>query len=337
MTAERAIQLVQVLLRLPPEKQGEVERMVYEAAGLVPAGGSGEGLGDVVALLAGLRKEVAAVRKDVRGLATAGAPAREIITGPEVTGAGVSGRETRGPIYRIRQESVRRREGKYDHTEISRWRVWIGYVEVLLPECLGSEELILLIRNQAKEFAADELTEEVRKSMPGPGDGSEAAGREIVGREGSAGEVQTAGGRVGDVKERDVMWDAGQIAKCLRGMDRLRKEIQAHVEAGDVASAACLRLKTKLEEQQDLLESRARRVNGDCVPKVYQKGSFDEKAGVIGKHFRKLLNGCLRDGCRPLFDHLNDRGVLRYGVRNCYRPQPPINWEVQLLGRKKGT
>ncbi len=108
----------------------------------------------------------------------------------------------RGPIYRIRQESVRRREGRYDHTEISRWRVWFGYVEVLLPECLGSEELILLIRNQAKEFAADELTEEVRKSMPGPGNGSEAAGREIVGRGGSW-ELRARSAECG-VKDREL-------------------------------------------------------------------------------------------------------------------------------------
>jgi len=57
-------------------------------------------------------------------------------------------------------------------------------------------------------------------------------------------------------------------------------------------------------------------VDGKWVPKEYQKGTFQEKADVIRKHIRKLLDGYLRENCRPLFDHLNDRNTLVYGVSN---------------------
>ncbi len=257
-------------------------------------------------------------------------------------GGGSSGATAEGgariPIYRIRQESVRRRKGRYDQTEVSTWRVWFGFVEVLLPESVAAEYLIRLIRSDGAEFAADALTEAVRKSMPGGGDRSAQTAREVLhGGEGSGDGVETPRGRVGDVNERDVMWDKTQIAGCLRGMAKLRREIGKHEDAGDLGGDACQRLKTKLEEQQDLLAASARKVKGKWVPKAYQKGTFSEKANVIGKHFRKLLGGYLRQNCRPLFDHLNDQEVLRYGVRNWYRPKPRIKWEVQLMGTKKGT
>ena len=245
-----------------------------------------------------------------------------------------AGGGARVPIYRIRQESVRRHKGKYDHTEVSRWRVWFGFVDVLLPESVAAEHLIRLMRSDGKEFAADALTEAVRKSMPGGGEAGAQAAREILsGRDGA----ETPRGRVGDVNERDVMWDKAQIAGCLLGMAKLRREIRRHEDVGDLDSNGCQRLKEKLEEQQDLLAANARKGKGGWVPKAYQKGTFSEKANVIGKHFRKLLGGYLRQNCRPLFDHLNDQEVLRYGARNWYRPKPRINWEVELMEGKKGT
>ena len=237
------------------------------------------------------------------------------------------------PIFRIKQESVRRRKGRYDQTEVSTWRVWFGFAEVLLPESVASDYLIRLIRSDGAEFAADGLTEAVRKSMPGGGEaGAQAAWEILNGRDGA----ETPGGRVGDVNERDVMWDKVQIAECVRGMAKLRREIRKHEDAGDFDSEGCQRLKGKLEEQQDLLGASSRKIKGKWVPKAYQKGTFSEKANVIGKHFRKLLGGYLRQNCRPFFDHLNDQEVLRYGARNWYRPKPRINWEVELMGTKKG-
>jgi hypothetical protein len=241
------------------------------------------------------------------------------------------------PVYRIKQESTRRRRGRYDKTEVSTWRVCFGFAEVLLPESVASEYLIHLIWKQAKEFGAGALTEAIRRSMPGGGDERSQLAREIVhGREGIADEAETARGRVGDVDERDEIWDKRQIAECLRRVKELLGELGEHEAAGDRASGAYQLLRGKLEEQQDLLRANAREAKGRWVPKEYRMGTFGEKADAIRKQFRRLLDGYLRQSCRPLFDHLNDKEVLRYGVKNCYRPKPRINWEFEFKEMKKG-
>jgi hypothetical protein len=138
------------------------------------------------------------------------------------------------------------------------------------------------------------------------------------------------------LNERDVIWDERQLAGALRNRKGLEEEIQLHEAARDLCSERYQELKAKRENLQQLLAACARHVDGKWVPKEYQKGTFQEKADVIRKHIRKLLDGCLRENRRPLFDHLNDRNTLVYGVNNSYHPTPRIEWEFQLRGGKKG-
>ena len=229
--------------------------------------------------------------------------------------------------YRIRQESTRRRKGKHDRTPVSTWRIWFEGREILMPTSVGTEYLVFLIRNQGKEFAADVLTERVRGSKPGAGEVNRKAAMETLrDDDGGGDEGETLHGRVGELNERDVIWDGGQIAECLRKVKGLKGEIQQHETAKDFSSDGSRNLKAKLEEQEDLLAANAKKVKGKWVPKEYQKGTFQDKGDLIRKHFRKLLDGHLRENCRPLFDHLNDRSTLDYGVRNRYRPKPRIEW-----------
>ena len=85
-----------------------------------------------------------------------------------------------------------------------------------------------------------------------------------------------------------------------------------------------------------MLAANAKKLKGNWMPKEYQKGTFQEKADVIRKHVRKVLDEHLRENCRPLFDHLNDRNTLIYGVKNRYHPKPRVEWVVQLMGGKTG-
>jgi hypothetical protein len=241
------------------------------------------------------------------------------------------------PPYFIRQESTRRRAGKHDRTEVSTWRVGFRGHEVLMPPWLGTEYLIFLLRREGAEFDAGALTQVIRKSMEGGGDRSGQIANEILhGQEGYGEDGEPVGGRIGDLNERDVIWDEGQIADCLGRLEGLNQEIGQHEAAKDLSSDAYVALKAEVEDQRELLRASAKQVKGKWVPKEYQKGTFQEKADVIRKHVRKVLDEHLRENCRPLFDHLNDRNTLTYGVKNRYQPKPRVEWVVQLKGGKTG-
>jgi len=242
------------------------------------------------------------------------------------------------PDHLIKEESRWRRKGKYDRTEISTWRIWFQGVDYPMPEWVGTEYLIFLIERQGREYDADDLTTAVRKSRPSGGVASEQQAKDMLLGEG--GDSDSAGamrGRVGALTERDDIWDADQIQTALRKKEKLEEEIAKHEAARDYNSKDYLDLKGKLEEQLDLLKANAKRVMGKSIPKEYQKGTFQKKANLIGKHFLKLLNEHLRENCRPLFDHLRDPNTLTYGMKNCYQPKPRVDWKIQRKGDKKGT
>jgi len=250
------------------------------------------------------------------------------------TGEGSGGA---APEFLIMQEGTRRRAGKHDRTMISTWRIRFRGHEVLMPEKVGTELLVHMIRNQGKESNASALTEAVRKSGPAGGNKKGEVAREILrGQEGDGDESDELRGRVGDAEQRDVIWDDREIAVCLRKINGLATEVKEHEEAGDDSSQNYLALKEELEEQQDLLRANAKQVKGKWIPKEYRKGTFAQKADLIRKHVSGVLNGYLRENCRPLFDHLNDRNTLVYGVKNRYQPKPRVAWEVQLKGDKTG-
>ena len=206
-----------------------------------------------------------------------------------------------------------------------------------MPEKVGTELLVYMIRNQGKESNASALTEAVRKSGSAGGNANGQTAQEVLrGQDGGGDDGEDLRGRVGDADERDVIWDDREIAGCLRKIKGLATEVKEHEEAGDDSSEDYLALKEQLEEQQDLLRANAKQVKGKWVPKEYRKGTFAQKADLIRKHVSGVLNGYVRDNCRPLFDHLNDRDTLVYGVKNCYRPKPRVNWVVQLRGEKTG-
>jgi hypothetical protein len=244
----------------------------------------------------------------------------------------------RAPEYLIKQESTRRHAGKQDKTDVSTWRIWFKGIDVLMPEWLGTEYLVFLIRQQGKEYDAGALTQAVRKSLPcGAAESSAHVSQILYGRDERLADGKRQQGRVGDLNERDVIWKPDQIQDALRKIERLSKDIGLHKKAGDLSSVAYQEAKEKLEEQQELLRNNAKVVNGKWAPKEYQKGTFKQQAELIGKHFRRLLNKHLRQNCRPLYEHLFDKAVLKHGVKNCYRPKPRIAWEFELKGVKKGT
>ena len=241
------------------------------------------------------------------------------------------------PPYLIKQESTRRRSGKQDRTEVSTWRVSFRGNEVLMPPWVGTEYLIFLLRSQGSEFDARALTQEIRKSMgAGAAESKEAVRGILHGQEGYGEDGEPVGGRIGDLNERDVIWDEGQIADCLGKVEGLNEEIRQHEAAKDFSSDAYVALKASREDQRELLTASAKQVKGKWVPKEYQKGTFQGKADVIRKHLHKVLYEHLRENCRPLFDHLNDRNTLVYGVKNRYQPKPRVEWVVQLRGGKTG-
>lgn len=235
------------------------------------------------------------------------------------------------PEYLIKQESTRRRAGRDDRTLVSTWRMWFKSEEVLMPAWVGTECLVFLIRQQGKEYNASGLTRAVRKSLPSGGNGTGAdANGVLFGDESGAADGASVRGRIGDVSERDVIWDPSEIKGALRKIKALRTEIKQHEKQRDWSSGDYLELKRMLDQQVDLLSANAKCVKGTWIPKEYQKGTAKQKADSIRKHIRKVLDEQLRQNCRPLYDHLNDKAVLRYGMKNCYRPRPRIEWEFQL-------
>jgi hypothetical protein len=279
-------------------------------------------------------REVIAIYGFARGLHSAGSHegASAFLPG-HVRPAGVSPALVGGPDYLIRQESTRRRVGTHDRTLVSTWRIRFRREDFLMPAWVGTEHVVFLMRNQPKEFDAGALTQAIRKSMAVGDSASGETAREVLyGPEGHGDGDEPVGGRVGDLNERDVIWDGGQIAGCERKIKGLEAELRLHEKAGDFTSDAYQAFKRNLEEQQELLMANAKQVKGEWVPKAYQQGTFEEKADRIRKHVRKLLDECLRDNCRPLFDHLNDRNTLVYGVKNCYHPKPPVPWRFELKG-----
>jgi hypothetical protein len=58
--------------------------------------------------------------------------------------------------------------------------------------------------------------------------------REILyGRDGNGIEVKNLCGRVGEVNERDVIWDEDEITKHLGKIKGLAREMREHEKAGD--------------------------------------------------------------------------------------------------------
>lgn len=247
--------------------------------------------------------------------------------------------ETKAPAdYLIKEESRRRRKGRYDRTQGSTWRIWFEGEEIVMPGWVGADYLVFLIRNQGKDYNGRQLTHAVRKGLPSASLGSEQlAGEILFGQDVDGGETEAQRGRVGELAESDLMWDKKQLEEVLRRIKSLGAEIDQYEAAGDFNSEVCQGLKTQLGDQRTLLAANAKKLNGKWVPKAYQKGSFEQKADVIRKHIRKVLDEYLRENCRRFYDHLNDRNTLIYGVKNGYRPKPRVAWEIQLKGGKTGT
>ena len=241
------------------------------------------------------------------------------------------------PKFLVRLESSRPRAGKQDRTKVSTWRVWFNGDDTLLPPWAGAEYLIFLISRQGKEFDASTFTTAVRKNNAAVAVAGADVNTILYGGEAAVSDADNQRGRIGELTEPDVIWDKNQIAAAMETIKRLLEEKKAHEKANDFSSAAYADVKKELEEQQDLVRHNTKMVNGKLVPKEYQKGTTKEKAELIGKHFRKLLNEHLRAACRPLFDHLKDKNTLYYGIKNCYRPKPAIRWEFDFKGGNKGT
>ena len=240
------------------------------------------------------------------------------------------------PEFYIREEYSRQRRGKTDRTRVSTWRIGFQGQEVLLPPWLGAEFLILLIARQGKNYSADRLMREVRKcGVVAPSEGQVKNG--VFGDDGDGGKGNGQNARVGPLNERDVVMDEKQIAVLFRSIAEKTQEKEAHEAAGDYSSAVHGELTEEIEKMQDLLKHNTKLVNGKLAPKEYQISTTKEQADLIGKHFRKLLNKFLRNNCRSLFDHLNDKNTLAYGMNNSYHPKPAIAWHIQYQESKKGT
>ena len=250
-------------------------------------------------------------------------------------GAGESGKLPQAKAvaeFFIRQEATRRRAGKQDRTMVSTWRVCYRGIECFLPPLAGSDLVVFLMAKQGRKFNASALTEAVRKSN-GTGDGI-AANAVLFGDDMGEAESGDAKGRVGELNERVVIWDATEIQKAKAKITDLLGEVKQYENAGDFSSAPYLETKNELEAWQQALRQNTKLVGKKLVPKEMQKGTFTLKANLIQKNIRKLLDKHLRNNCRPLFDHLNDKSILKFGVSNSYQPKPRINWVIEM---KKGT
>lgn len=236
------------------------------------------------------------------------------------------------PEYLIRQEATRQRAGKQDRTMVSTWRVRYRGIEYSLPSLAGSDLVVFLMAKQGRNFNASELTEAVRKSN-GTGDGI-AANAVLFGDDKGDDESGDAMGRVGELHERVLIWDAAEIEKVKGKISELEGELKQYEEAGDFSSIHYLETKKELEAWQQGMRQNTKRVGKKLVPKEIQKGTFTVKANLIQKNIRKVLEKHLRNNCRPLYDHLNDKNILKFGVLNSYRPKPRINWVIEM---KKGT
>jgi hypothetical protein len=234
--------------------------------------------------------------------------------------------------YLIRQEATRQRAGKQDRTMVSTWRVRYRGIEYSLPPLAGSDLVVFLMANQGRNFNASALTEAVRKSN-GTGDGI-AANAVLFGDDMGEAESGDAKGRVGELHERVLIWDAAEIEKVKGKIIELKDELKQYEDAGDFSSIHYLETKKDLEGWQQGMRLNTKRVGKKLVPKEIQKGTFTLKANLIQKNIRKLLDKHLRNNCRPLYDHLNDKSILKFGVSNSYQPKPRINWVIEM---KKGT
>ena len=244
--------------------------------------------------------------------------------------AGKTRKGTIEPVinHLIREERSRRRTGKHDRTRISTWRIWFGGEEILMPTLLATDYLIFLISHQGKMFSALQLTELVRKS--GAVNTPDEHHTEILyGADGDEGESGDQRGRAGELTERDVILDTAQIASLTKRLAGMLQEKSDYEAAGDFSSADYLQLKEDIEKSQDILNHNTKQVKGKFIPKDYQAGTAQKKADVIRKLIRQLLDTHLKTECRPLFDHLNDRNCLTYGMKNCYSPNPAIPWKIE--------
>ena len=238
--------------------------------------------------------------------------------------------------YKIRQESSRVRAGKNDRTRISTWRFWFRWHEVLMPAWLGTEFLVYLLTHQGKNFSAAQLTIDIRKCVAV--DTPEWQVTEILNGDAGHDEDKNRGkgqrGGTGEGTEPDVILDKDKIKKLVRQLNRWLEEKTAHEKAGDSQSTTYLKLVEDIEKLQTFLRHNTKQVNGKLIPKEYQKGTPQLQADAIRKHIRRLLDKFLKRECRALFDHLNDRHCLKYGLDNCYCPKPRIAWEIEFKEEK---
>ena len=241
------------------------------------------------------------------------------------------------PEYLIRQEGTRQRAGKQDRTMVSTWRIFYGGSDLLLPTKIGSEYLVYLLGHQGREYDSSRLTENVRKSALGEAGVTGTNLNEILyGGDGTNPDADLKRGRVGDADERDVVWSQREINETMEKIDFLQEEIDGLKSIGEGASEKCEQFKEKLKEQRELLKHNAKQVRGKWIPVEYQKGTAKEKAELIGKHLRELLNGHIRDHCRPLYEHLSDKKILKFGIKNSYQPHPKVPWTFEFKQMKKG-
>ena len=237
--------------------------------------------------------------------------------------------------FLIRQDAIRQRRGTHDRTLCSSWRIWYKGNECLLPALVGSDFVVFLIMLQGSEFDASALTEAVRKSL-GTG-GRVDANAVLFGEDSDKANPDDQRGRVGELNERFVIWDETDIEKALAKIQKLEHILNQHKAAYDVSSSSYLAAKAELEGWQEGLRINTRQVGAKFVPKVMQKGTKAKKAEAIRKDIRNLLDDHVRRNCRPLFDHLHDKQILKYGFMNSYRPEPRIPWDFKMKGTEKGT
>ena len=262
-------------------------------------------------------------------------PARELFAGFHPETAERQPAAAPRPQYLIRQEGTRQRGGKQDRTMVSTWRVFYAGQDCLLPPLVGSDLLVYLMSNQARNYNASALTEAVRKSA-GFGDGK-AANAVQFGEKMGAKEGGSAQGRVGELNEPVLIWDDEDIKMARKKIAELEAEVKEYIAAGDNTSSHYLEAQQNLETWQNALKQSTKLVGKKRVGREMQKGTFAIKANLIRKNIRKVLDGYLRQNCRALFDHLDDKKVLKYGVHNCYQPNPRIRWVFEMKEMKKGT
>lgn len=204
-----------------------------------------------------------------------------------------------------------------------RWAIKYTGEEFDLQDTIGTEYLVVLLRNPGKEYRADELINAVVGG--GIGHKSKDAVSDLT--EDSEGEIAAA------LRWQPDAADARMDRKGIEDLTKKAKALQQMIAEG--ANDPALAGEVQQAEEQlaainAYLVKNTKLSGGKVIARHFESGTFRDQANLISKHICGVLRH-VRAHDEELGRHLSNKLTLIFGSKNLYTGTGTTPWRVTGL------